>query len=362
MKVLYYTNIPSPYKVNFLNELTKYCNVDVLFTGKDRETREDLWYKDNKYLFKSYYIENNGFSLISRLIKNNYDVVINANYATIYGAYLSNKVKKYHIPLFISADGGIIYPKQYIQNFIRTTFIKKADYYLSSGKETSKYLIFNGAKKDKIFTYNFSSLSSKDILNKPISYKTKFELRKKAGFEYKRLFISVGSLIDRKGYDLFLKAINDLNIEDTLFLIIGSGEKKEEYEQFIKNNKLNNVRLLGFKSKKEVFDLYKLSDAFFLPSREDTWGLVINEAMANGLPIISSNEVVAARELLDNDCLYNPIDTTKLKDLIVRFNELNDKELYEIGKKNLNKISDYTIENMAKRYYEIFKEVLDNER
>lgn len=361
MKVLYYTNLPSPYKVSFLNELNKYLDVDVLFTLKDKEERNEAWYKSNKYEFNVYYINNNGFSLIKKLLKNKYDIVVNANYATKYGAYLSNEVNQLNIPLFINADGGLIYHNEYIKNIIRGFFIKKADYYLSSGKETNKYFLFHGASKNKIYTYKFSSLKNDDILGTPILYKDKLKLRKQNGYDYKRIFISVGSLIDRKGYDIFFKAIKDINLKDTLFLIVGSGQKEEEYKKYIEDNNLDNVRLLGFRSKKEVFDLYKLADVFFLPSREDIWGLVINEAMANGLPIISSNNVVAARELVDNKYLYCPEDANGLKDLIIYFNNLDDKILYDIGKQNLEAIKGYTIENMAKRYYEVFNEVLSNE-
>lgn len=361
MKVLYYTNLPSPYKVSFLNELSKYCDVDVLFTLKDKEERNDAWYKDNEYKFKAFYLDNNGYSLINELLNNKYDIVINANYATKYGAYLSNRVKQLNIPLFINADGGIIYPNEYIKNVIRRFFIKKGDYYLSSGKETNKYFIFHGANKDKVYTYNFSSLTNNDILDTPISYEDKLKLRRQNGYDYKRIFISVGSLIDRKGYDIFLKAIKDIDLKDTLFLIVGSGQKEEEYKKYIEDNNLDNVRLLGFKSKKEVFDLYKLADVFFLPSREDIWGLVINEAMANGLPVISSDNVVASKELINEKYLYNPEDVDRLKDLIIYFNNLDDNNLYDIGNRNLKTIKDYTIENMAKRYYEVFNEVLKDE-
>lgn len=361
MKVLYYTNLPSPYKVSFLNELSKYCDVDALFTLKDEEERNDAWYKDNEYKFKAFYLDNNGYSLIKELLNNKYDIVINANYATKYGAYLSNRVKQLNIPLFINADGGIIYPNEYIKNIIRKFFIKKGDYYLSSGKETNKYFIFHGANKDKIYTYNFSSLTNNDILDTPISYEDKLKLRRQNDYDYKRIFISVGSLIDRKGYDIFFKAIKDINLKDTLFLIVGSGQKEEEYKMYIEDNNLDNVRLLGFKSKKEVFDLYKLADVFFLPSREDIWGLVINEAMANGLPVISSDNVVASKELINEKYLYNPEDVDRLKDLIIYFNNLDDNNLYDIGNRNLKTIKDYTIENMAKRYYEVFNEVLKDE-
>ena len=103
-----------------------------------------------------------------------------------------------------------------------------------------------------------------------------------------------------------------------------------------------------------------MSDVFFFPSREDVWGLVINEAMACGLPIISSDNVIASKELLDNKYLYNPNDLNKQYALINEFVHKSNKELEDIGQVNLNKIKDYTIENMVLRHLEIFNEVLNN--
>ena len=356
MNLLYFTNIPSPYKVEFLNQLSKHMEVDVLFDGYDEDGRNDKWYKDNKYLFNPIFIKN--FKTINKTIKKHYDIILIGTYATIYGGYLIELLHLKKMPFLMNADGGFVDKNDtFITKFLKTFFISKASYYLSSSKETNKYLTAYGANKDKIYLYNFTSLNNEDILDKPISYKNKLPLRKQKGYNYHRLFISIGNFIERKGYDLFFKAIKDNNFKDACFLIVGGGPLKKEYEKLIKEYKLNNVYLIDFLDKKEIFEYLQMSDVFFFPSREDIWGLVINEAMANGLPVISSDNVIASKELVESKYLYDPNDLNKQYALINEFVYKTDDELYTIGQTSLNKIKDYTIENMVKRHLEIFNEV-----
>ena len=237
-------------------------------------------------------------------------------------------------------------------------FLSKANYYLSTGNETSKYLIYYGAKKENIFIYPFTSLEKKDILNMPLSYAEKMKLRIQFGYNYKRLFISVGSFIYRKGYDIFLDSIKNSKFEDAGFLIIGGGAKKNEYLEYINNNNIKNVHIIDFCQKGEILNYYKMSDVFFCTSREDIWGLVINEAMSYGLPIISSNRVLAAKELLNEKELYECLDLQSLNKKIKTYINKTNDTLYNEGLKNLKKMDNYTIEDTVAMHEKIFGECL----
>ena len=90
----------------------------------------------------------------------------------------------------------------------------------------------------------------------------------------------------------------DKELDDKYNLVIvGGGQDEAQYRGYIKERGLKNVYLVGFKPKAEVFEYYKAADLFVLPTREDIWGLVINEAMAVGLPVVSTDMCVAATEL-----------------------------------------------------------------
>lgn len=360
MKILYFTNIPSPYRVEFFNLLCENNEVTVLFDkrGEKKEKRNKLWYKDNKYKFRTINIPNFGLFKLNKILKEKYDIVIIGTYATLNGAFLNILLRMKKIKFFINADGGFVPKKEsFISKFLKHYFLSTANYYLSTGNETNKYLTYYGAKEENIFIYPFTSLLENEILQKPILYEEKMQLRIKNKYNYERIFVSVGSFIKRKGYDLFLEAIKKEKFHNTAFLIIGGGEEKENLENYIKTNNIENVFLIDFCSKEKIMNYYKMSDIFFFPSREDIWGLVINEAMSCGLPIISSDNVIASKELLEEKYLYNCDDINILKNLIRKMNDKSNEKLYEIGMKNIEKIKEYTIENSVKIHNEIFNMV-----
>ena len=105
-------------------------------------------------------------------------------------------------------------------------------------------------------------------------------------------FVSTGSLIHRKGYDLLISAFGQLKLpldKWELVVIIGEGEERVNLEQQIDRAGLNsNVYLLGRKGKKEIGSILCNSDVFVLPSRSETFGVVYVEAMMMGLPVIAT--------------------------------------------------------------------------
>lgn len=361
MKVLFMTNIPAPYRVVFFNQLAEKCDLTVLFEQENNSVRNKEWYKDNKYKFKCHFLTKFFFKDLIKIIKNDYDLIIMGNYASIVSAvarfYFKFKKKKY----IISADGGFVEDKIFVTKRIKTYFMSSANYWLSTGKGTNEYLKYYGAKEKNIYTFHFTSLNKNDILAKPVEYFEKLKLRKKLGYDYKRIFVSVGQIVHRKGYDIFFDAIKNEEFKDAAFIIIGTGNLIEEYTEYIKNQNLKNVFFVGFKEKKEVLDFYKMADVFFFPTRYDIWGLVINEAMALGLPIISSNKALASLELLSKDYLFSIEDKERFLKLIHDFVLKDDKELYAIGESNLNKIKDYSIEQMVEDHMVIFKDILKKE-
>jgi glycosyltransferase involved in cell wall biosynthesis len=105
-------------------------------------------------------------------------------------------------------------------------------------------------------------------------------------------FLWVGNLIYRKALGLLLEAIHILKQSNTEyeekyeFNIIGDGPLKSIYEEYCKENKLNNVKFIGKVNHKDVDNYYKDADVFIFTSLRDTSGNVVLEAMANSLPVI----------------------------------------------------------------------------
>lgn len=167
--------------------------------------------------------------------------------------------------------------------------------------------------------------------------------------------MSVGQFIHRKGFDILLKSKK--YIEGNVGIYIIGGKITKEYKEMIKKYNLKNVYFLEFKSKKELEEYYKVSDIFVLPTRHDEWGLVVNEALAKGLPIITTNHCGAGLELIKN---YKNGFLLNNEDYIIlgkKINEiLSNEELKNSMRNNNYRLaSEYTIEKMVMDHINILK-------
>ena len=163
----------------------------------------------------------------------------------------------------------------------------------------------------------------------------------------KNVIIGIGRFIPIKGFDILIKAMK--NIKETELILVG-GVLTEEYNAIIKANKLSDVvTFINHVSKEEVIELLDLSDVFVLPTRGDVWGLVINEAMARGLPIITTNKCVAGVSLIENNKNGFIVEVDNLHELQEKINYLllNDDIRLQMSKNNLKKIKNYSLEHIA---------------
>ena len=104
------------------------------------------------------------------------------------------------------------------------------------------------------------------------------------------------------------------------------------------------ILFVEFKRKEELAEYYKMADLFVLPTREDIWGLVINEAMAKGLPIITTDKCVAGLELIQNGMngqIVKSDDISAIRDAVLYWLNQNEKARNRAGEKSLQEIKYY---------------------
>lgn len=356
LKVLYLVNIPSPYRVSYFNELGKLCDLTVLFERRSSDEREESWHDFNFENFQGVFLEgikfrkNQAISLgfVQYIKKNNYDHIIVGGYATPTGALLINYLKFKKIPFILNIDGGMINEKESdLKKSIKKYFISSASAWLSPGEVGSKYLEHYGANRNKIFSYPFTTLKEVDLLNEIVDKDEKRELRKQIGLEGNRIILTVGQFIHRKGFDILINACSQIPSDTSIYFV--GGIPTSEYLELKDALQLKNIHFLGFKSKDEILSFYRAADIFVLPTREDIWGLVINEAMANGLPVVTTDRCVAGLELVkdyDNGFIV-PVES--VDELSLRINEIinNDELMIKMAESSLQKAKKYTVENMA---------------
>lgn len=211
-----------------------------------------------------------------------------------------------------------------------------------------KILVKQGVDNRKILTlYN---PISQDFINK-VEYKKSV----KAGVLF------VGRVEDYKGVFDFLelaKRVKDLN-----FTIIGDGGAFNRVKLEIKNSKLNNVYLLGAKSKREVIEEMEQHKIMVVPSKwNETFGLTAAEGMAAGLPVIVTNMGGLPEVVKHGECGY-VVNNGDISDMVSKIKLLNtDKVLYEQFSVNARRraLTEFSEESYYSRLLEIYTQVLAN--
>ena len=241
------------------------------------------------------------------------------------------------------------------KRLIKQYFIRGAKGYFSPSKMTDKYLIYYGANEKKIYRYPFTSLKNSDLIMKTLNNSEKQILKKKLKIAEEKIILGVGQFIPRKGWNTLMEASLNLSKKNGIYII--GGKATEEYILLKKKMNLNNVHFIDFKNKDTLKEYYHVADVFVLPTREDIWGLVINEALAYGLPVITTDKCMAGLEMIENgkNGYIIPVnDVKKLSEKLTFI--LSEKDFYEEMRKRCFETAEvYTIEKMSEAYEKILQ-------
>ncbi len=374
MKILVSTSLLSPYRVDWLNELGKYEEVTILYLEEGNNERNSEWLakrpENCKYkLMTGVSLPKIGkisLDVLREVKKGEYDIIIldGYGYATqLINLFSLNKKKEMY---FVNVDGAV--PKKNenpVVRHLKKSFLSKVPYFLCGSNETGSILIGYGSDVKRIIHHPFTSLYKKDIYKEIIPFSDKITLREKLGIKEKYMVISVGrfSYLNGygKGYDVLLKAASRVRELDIGWYIIG-GQPTDEFVKMKKEMKLETVHFVEFKKKEELKEYYRASDIFTLMTVGDVWGLVINEAMACGLPVITTDKCVAGVELVKNGLNGYIVPVGDEQALVAHVEEILKTEgmVEKMGNHSLELIQDYTIENMVSIHQSKFREILND--
>lgn len=366
MKVLYLTNIPSPYRVEFFNQLGRLCDLTVLYERKYANDRDPRWLQNKASSFEPVCLPglnigaDSGFNpvVLKWLNPNKYDIIVVGGYSTPTGMLAILYMKLLKIPYILNADGGLIKTESNkIKARMKKFFIGGASAYITTGEKGTEYLRHYGAKA-RVYYYPFTSVSQRDLRDKTINREEKKKIRAELSLKEETIIISAGQFIHGKGFDVLIKAAAQLNGGAGVYII--GGNPSGEYLELVNQYSLSNVHFIDFLMAPDLKKYYDAADLFVFPTRGDVWGLVINEAMASGLPVVTTDKCVAGLELVEdykNGFIVPADDDIKLAGKINII--LNDEQLrQEMAAESLKRIQSYSIENMALRHFEIFEKII----
>lgn len=370
MRVLYLTNIPSPYRVDFFNELGKFCELTVLFETRYSKERDERWVSETEVHYKSVFM--NGIrhgvaeaicpEVIKYLSPKKFDIIVVGMYSSPTGMLAIEYMRLKKIKFILNTDGGLIKEESGIQRRLKAHFIGAASAWLSTGDMATEYLCYYGAKREKIYKYPFTSVKQDEIISANLmSGDMKEYMKKKLGIKEKTIILAVGRFtyegVYGKEFDTVLKAAE--RIDPSIGIYIVGDEPTEEFIKWKEEKKLTHVHYIGFQKKNELAKYYAAADLLVLMTKMDVWGLVINEAMMYALPIITTNQCGAGVELVrngENGYVIPVSDYNSLAEKVAYI--LSDSSVtYEFGKRSYEIIFYYTLEHMAERHYETFKKL-----
>lgn len=130
-----------------------------------------------------------------------------------------------------------------------------------------------------------------------------------------------GQLIDRKGVDVLLDAFMQAADKNPglRLRLLGSGPERSRYAAMVPDHLSSRVNFMGHVEPENLPSVFAKADIFCLPSRHDGWGIVVNEALGAGLPILVSDAVGAGRDLVEDGTngFITPVgDVSALADVI----------------------------------------------
>lgn len=359
--VVIITNIPAPYRVDFFDYLQKnYTDYrfTIVYSSKNEDNRS--WEIDETKMNHCVFLESRTIKIKKRydtryvhipwgvgkvLDRLKPDVVVGSEYnPTILQAVVYCKRKK--IPYVSWTDGTLFSERNIgrVQLFSRKFVVSKADGFIGSSSKSKEAQIYYGADEKKCHI-SFLAVDVEKYIQKPQGKGT-------------GKILCVGSLIERKGVDLLLKALANVESKFELYLA-GGGDEKENLTRLAKELKIENqVHFLGQLSREELLKHYADSDLFVLPTREDCFALVILEAMCSKLPIVCSKYADGAYDLIEegkNGFVEDPYHTKTFAEKIDLL--LKDKALRETMREQSEEVLDkFRFVNISKGYMAAIEE------
>ena len=191
-------------------------------------------------------------------------------------------------------------PKQAFRRFALLSLFAMVDAFLYIGEENKEFYLRYGAAPKKLFRTPYALDNPRLLKSIADPALARHEVRKQLHIpEDAAVILSVGKLISKKRPLDVLAAYREMNAQNKALIFVGEGELREELEKYVLENNLKNVHFVGFVGQNDISRYYVSSDIFVLASGAgETWGLVVNEALCFGLPVVLSDVVGSGADLV----------------------------------------------------------------
>jgi glycosyltransferase involved in cell wall biosynthesis len=254
-------------------------------------------------------------------------------------------------------------PKKMAKALLYRRFIPRFDACLSVGRWSREYFLHYGARPERVFfvphAIDNERIASERCLLEPL----RSQLRQQWGLEEKSVvFGYAGKFMETKRPMDFVQALERAFRQDTAVqgLMVGDGPLRAACEDFVRTRNIP-IRFTGFLNQSQIVAAYVASDLLVLPSGGETWGLVVNEAMACGRPCIVSDKVGCGPDLIrqsQTGATYPAGDVDALASLIMNLAKYPSR-LATMGAHAQNTIKQYSVRAAVDGLIECLAAVVD---
>jgi glycosyltransferase involved in cell wall biosynthesis len=327
------TEIISPYRIPLFNCLAQNVEVDlhVIFLAEtDPRLRQWQVYKEEirfsyqvlpswRHRFgKHNWLLNRGIS--RALVTSAPDVILcgGYNYVASWQALRWARAHKIPFVLWSESNARDLRRGRALVEFLKSEFLRKCSGFVVPGKAAQEYLcVEKEIREDAIFTAPNAVDNDLFAAAAAAARKNGDAHRRELDLP-RRYFLFAGRLVQEKGVFELLSAYAKLDesMRRQFGLVFaGDGVSRRQLEQRAASISPGVIRFAGFAQREQLAIYYALGEGMILPTYADTWGLVVNEAMACGLPVILSRAAGCAAELVRenwNGWLVEPRDVSSL--------------------------------------------------
>jgi glycosyltransferase involved in cell wall biosynthesis len=313
---------PIQYQAPIFRELAKVCDVTVYFAHKDTpqdQAQEEFgvefeWDLDLLRGYESRFLSNAaqrpGFSrffgcdspeLEAVVREKNFDAVLVMGWNLRSYWQAVRACRRSGVPVMVRGDSTLTAPRSFVKRFVKRlaypAMFSIFDRCLYVGKLNRQYFVHYGVGPERLFLSPHAV--DNDWFSRSCAKLDKKEQRRRYGIEEDAVVVLfAGKLVDRKRPLDILYAVEGLG-EDVHVVYAGSGEAGDGIDKVRRMLRVN-CHLLGFRNQSEMPSVYSIADIVVLPSDGfETWGLVVNEAMACGIPAVVSSEVGCVPDLIE---------------------------------------------------------------
>lgn len=332
------TEIISPYRIPLFNALAKHPDVDlhvIFLAATDPKLRQWEVYMDEiRFSFQvlhswrkriGKYNALLNFGVQKALDRSRPDVILCGGYSYIASWQVLLWARKHGVAFFLWSESNLqdLRGSYAPIEFLKKQFLRRCSGFIVPGNSALEYLTALGVKHEKIFTAPNAVDNGLFARAAGIARRDAAALHSKLSLP-RRYFIFVGRLVREKGIFELLSAYANLerNLRADIGLVfVGDGPCRQELEKASLSISPGAIEFAGFAQREQLGAYYALSEALILPTYTDTWGMVVNEAMACGLPVIVSRAAGCATDLVRenwNGALVDPRDAAGLEQAMSR--------------------------------------------